>query len=186
MSRVGKLPIKLPAGVNVSIASNVVTVKGPKGTLTQEYNDTVQVEIKDGEIAVTRSGNDKKSRAQHGLYRALFNNMIIGVTQGYTKRLELVGVGYKVDSKGQVIEITVGYSHGVFFIVPKEIEVKTETIKGQNPSITLSGIDKQLLGQIAAKLKSVRGPEPYKGKGIRIIGEYIIRKAGKSSGKGKK
>lgn len=186
MSRVGRKPIIIPNGVTVDITPTEVKVKGPKGQLTQTYNPSIKI-VKEGEmIRFERSSNDKRDRALHGLYRALVNNMIIGVTEGYTKRLELVGVGYKVEAKGQVLEISIGYSHGVYFIVPKEIQVKTETLKGSNPTITLTSIDKQLLGQVAAKIKSIRGPEPYKGKGIRIIGEYIVRKAGKSAGKGKK
>lgn len=186
MSRVGKKPITIPNGVSVDITPTQIKVKGPKGQLVQSYDPSIKVVIQDGSINFLRNSENKRERALHGLYRALVNNMIIGVTEGYTKRLELVGVGYKVDSKGQVLEISIGYSHGVYFIVPKEIQVKTETLKGSNPSITLSSIDKQLLGQVAAKIKSIRGPEPYKGKGIRIIGEYIVRKAGKSAGKGKK
>jgi large subunit ribosomal protein L6 len=186
MSRVGNKPIHIPQGVKVDITPTQIKVKGPKGELVQSYEPTIKIKQEGEQIIFERSSDAKRDRALHGLYRALVNNMVIGVTEGYSKRLELVGVGYKVESKGQVLEISIGYSHGVFFIVPKEIQVKTETVKGSNPSITLTGIDKQLLGQVAAKIKSIRGPEPYKGKGIRIIGEYIVRKAGKSAGKGKK
>ncbi len=186
MSRIGKLPIAIPSGVSITYNDNLVTVKGPLGTLSQVIDPDITLEIDSNNVTLSRATNQKKHKALHGLYRSLISNMTIGVSTGFTKRLELVGVGYKVDNKGQVIEISVGYSHGVFFVVPVELTVKTETVKGQNPAIILTGIDKQLLGQVAAKIKAVRGPEPYKGKGIRIIGEYIIRKAGKSSGKGKK
>jgi large subunit ribosomal protein L6 len=186
MSRVGKKPINIPKGVTVDITPSQIKVKGPKGELVQNYDPAIKIREENGTISFERNSDNKRDRALHGLYRALVNNMIIGVTEGYTKRLELVGVGYKVDSKGQVLEISIGYSHGVYFIVPKEVQVKTETLKGSNPSITLTSNDKQLLGQVAAKIKAIRGPEPYKGKGIRIIGEYIVRKAGKSAGKGKK
>lgn len=186
MSRIGKKPIEIPKGVTVQIQPDIISVKGPKGQLQQSYDNSIKIQQNEGLITFERHSDDKRTRALHGLYRALVQNMITGVTEGYTKRLELVGVGYKVDSKGQVLEITIGYSHGVFFIVPNEVQVKTETVKGQNPAIILTSHDKQLLGQVAAKIKDIRGPEPYKGKGIRIIGEYILRKAGKSAGKGKK
>lgn len=186
MSRVGKKPITIPNGVVVDVTPTQVKVKGPKGQLVQNYDPSIKITVDGGTVKFERFSDNKRERALHGLYRALVNNMIVGVTEGYSKRLELVGVGYKVDAKGQVLEISIGYSHGVYFIVPKEVQVKTETLKGSNPSITLTCIDKQLLGQVAAKIKGIRGPEPYKGKGIRIIGEYIVRKAGKSAGKGKK
>ncbi len=186
MSRVGKKPITIPSGVSIDLTPSQIKVKGPKGELVQNYDSSIKISVQNGTINFERTSDNKKERALHGLYRALVNNMIIGVTEGFSKRLELVGVGYKAESKGQVLELSIGYSHGVYFIVPKEVQVKTETLKGSNPSITLTSIDKQLLGQVAAKIKAIRGPEPYKGKGIRIIGEYIVRKAGKSAGKGKK
>jgi large subunit ribosomal protein L6 len=187
MSRIGKKPISVPSGVTVEIGKdNVITVKGPKGTLKQEVNSSIAVKLEDGTLTFERQSDSKDQRAMHGLYRALVNNMIIGVTTGYKKELELVGVGFKATNNGQVLEMSLGYSHSIFFQIPSEIKVATETLKGKNPIITLEGIDKQLIGQISAKIRSLRKVEPYKGKGVRFVGEQIRRKAGKTSGKGGK
>lgn len=187
MSRIGKKPISVPSGVTVEIGNdNVITVKGPKGTLKQEINPSISVAMEDGQISFDRQSDSKDQRAMHGLYRALVNNMIVGVTTGYKKELELVGVGFKAAHNGQVLEMSLGYSHSIFFQIPSEIKLSTETLKGKNPIITLEGIDKQLIGQISAKIRSLRKVEPYKGKGVRFVGEQIRRKAGKTSGKGGK
>ena len=187
MSRIGKKPISVPSGVTVEIGKdNVITVKGPKGILTQEVNSSIAVTMEEGTITFDRSSDSKDQRALHGLYRALVNNMITGVTSGYKKELELVGVGFKAANNGQVLEMSLGYSHSIFFQIPAEVKLSTETLKGKNPVITLEGIDKQLVGQISAKIRSMRKVEPYKGKGVRFVGEQIRRKAGKTSGKGGK
>lgn len=184
MSRIGKAPITIPSGVEVKIDSNnTVSVKGPKGELNNKIDSDITVKVEDGKVVLDRPTEQKRHRAMHGLYRALINNMIIGVSKGYEKKQELVGVGYKVNNDGQVINFSLGYSHEIFLEVPKEIKVTTLTEKGKNPSITLQSIDKQLLGQVAAKIRSLRKPEPYKGKGIRFEGEQLRRKAGKSAGK---
>lgn len=184
MSRIGKKPIKLPDGVTVTVSKeNVVSVKGPKGTLTQAVDSDIQVLIEDGSIVVKRPTEQKRHKALHGLYRSLISNMVLGVSQGYKKELELVGVGYKATAQGSVLELNLGYSHNIFFGLPNEIAVKAETPKGKNPVVTLEGIDKQLIGQIAAKIKSLRPVEPYKGKGIRFVGEVVRRKAGKTAAK---
>jgi len=183
MSRIGKKPISIPSGLDIKVQDNVVTVKGPKGELKQEFHADLSVSVADGSLTVERPSDKKEHRAMHGLYRALINNMVIGVSEGYKKELELVGVGYKADAKGQVLELNLGFSHLVVVVLPKEISVATETKKGTNPKITLEGIDKQLLGHFASKIRSLRPPEPYKGKGIRYVGEEIRRKAGKTAAK---
>lgn len=183
MSRIGKSPISLPKGVSVTVNNNQIVVKGAKGELTQSLSPNVSIEVNETELQVNRVDESKASRAMHGLYRSLINNMVTGVTEGYTKKLELVGVGYKASNNGNLLDLSLGYSHNIIFELPNELKVSTETLKGQNPTITLEGIDKQLIGQVAAKIRSLRKPEPYKGKGVRYQGEYIRRKAGKSAGK---
>jgi len=184
MSRIGKAPVALPSGVEVNVsADNVVTVKGPKGQLTQKLADSIGLEVADGRIELKRKDETKQTIAYHGLYRSLVNNMITGVSQGYEKKLELVGVGYRASNTGQQLDLALGFSHNLVFFLPKEIQVETETLRGKNPIITLRSNDKQLLGQVCAKLRSFRRPEPYKGKGIRFVGEQIRRKAGKSAAK---
>jgi len=181
MSRIGKAPISLPKGVSVTVNENIVTVKGPKGELKQSIHPDIKVEINEGLLKVTRPSDEKEHRAMHGLYRALINNMVIGVSQGYTRKMELVGVGYRAQSTGQILELSLGYSHTIQFQMPKEIKVEAVTDRKSNPVITLESTDKQLLGQVCAKVRSLREPEPYKGKGIRFVGEVIRRKAGKSA-----
>lgn len=184
MSRIGKKPIDLPAGVTVDVtAHGVVTVKGPKGTLTQDVNPDIKVKVEDAQVVVERPTDSKRHKSLHGLYRSLINNMITGVNDGYKKELELVGVGYKATNQGQVLELSLGYSHSIYMSLPNEISVKTETAKGKNPIVTLEGIDKELIGQVSAKIRSLRKVEPYKGKGIRFVGEKIRRKAGKTAAK---
>ncbi|MCC5939858.1 MAG: 50S ribosomal protein L6 [Lunatimonas sp.] len=184
MSRIGKKPINIPAGVTVDVSKhNEVTVKGPKGTLKQEINPDITVTVEGNQVVVVRPTDSKRHKSLHGLYRSLLNNMVIGVSEGYKKELELVGVGYKATNQGQVLELALGYSHNIFFALPQEISLKTETPKGKNPLITLEGIDKELIGQIAAKIKSFRKVEPFKGKGVRFVGEFVRRKAGKTSAK---
>lgn len=184
MSRVGKLPVKIAKGVDVTVsADNVVTVKGPLGQLTQQVDSSITVEVADGQVSFTRNSDNKQIRAFHGLYRALVNNMVVGVSSGYEKKMELVGVGYRASNKGQELELSLGYSHNMVFRVPDEIQLATETLRGQNPTITLKSFDKELIGLVAAKIRSFRKPEPYKGKGIKFAGEVIRRKAGKSAGK---
>ncbi len=181
MSRIGKLPIHIPAGVSVTIKDNVVTVKGPKGELAQNINPDIQIDITDGVITLTRPSDEKGHRSLHGLYRSLINNMIVGVSQGYVKKMELVGVGYRATSNGQLLELSLGYSHPIVMELPKEIKVEAVTDRKSNPIITLESTDKQLLGQVCAKIRSLRRPEPYNGKGVRFVGEEIRRKAGKSA-----
>ena len=184
MSRVGKKPVVIPAGVTVTVGKdNVITVKGPKGELKQSVDRDIQVELKDGLLNVMRPTEQIRHRAMHGLYRSLLANLVKGVTDGYKKELELVGVGYKAANTGNILDLALGYSHNILFEVPKELKVATETLKGQNPKITLEGTDKQLLGQVAAKLRSLRKPEPYKGKGVKYTDEVVRRKAGKAAGK---
>ena len=184
MSRIGKALIKLPAGVDVKVSQgNVVTVKGPKGELTQQLMDDISLKVEDGNITLDRPTEQKRHKALHGLYRSLVNNMVTGVTIGYKKRQELVGVGFKATTDGNILDLTLGYSHHIYFEIPKELSVKTEQDKGKNPIITLEGIDKQLIGQVAAKIRSLRAPEPYKGKGIKFEGEQLRRKAGKTASK---
>lgn len=183
MSRVGKKPISLPSGVTVEVKNNTVTVKGPKGTLTQPIDPDMTVAVQDGSVVVERPTEQKRHKALHGLSRALINNMVVGVTEGYKKELELVGVGYKASNQGNVLELALGYSHNIFVAVPEEIKVTTDSPKGKAPTVTLEGIDKQLVGQVAAKVKSLRQVEPYKGKGVRFKGEQVRRKAGKTAAK---
>lgn len=183
MSRVGKAPISLPAGVTIDIKGSTVKVKGPKGELTQEIHPDMSVKVEDATITVERPTEQKRHKAMHGLYRALINNMIIGVKDGYKKEMELVGVGYKADAKSNVLELSLGYSHSIFMAMPAEVSVTTDTQKGQNPKVIVEGIDKQLVGAIAAKIRSLRKVEPYKGKGIRFVGEKVRRKAGKTAAK---
>lgn len=181
MSRVGKMPVTIPNGVTVSIdKSNVVTVKGPKGELSQKVDADLKIIVEDGVVTVERPTEQKRHKAMHGLYRALINNMVIGVSEGYSKQLELVGVGYRAANTGQLLELNVGYSHPILFYVPDEVKVDTETAKGKNPTVTLTSIDKELIGQVAAKIRAFRKPEPYKGKGIKFVDEELRRKAGKS------
>jgi len=181
MSRIGKAIITIPAGVTVSEKDGVVTVKGPKGELTQELTDGITLEQQDGVLTFSRPSDSKQHRALHGLYRALINNMIIGTAEGFTKKLELVGVGYRASHSGQKLELALGFSHGIVLELPKEVVIDTLTEKGKNPIITLTSHDKQLLGMVSAKIRSFRKPEPYKGKGVRFVGENVRRKAGKSA-----
>jgi large subunit ribosomal protein L6 len=184
MSRIGKKIITVPAGVSINVTQqNEVVVKGPKGELKQAIDPAIQVKIQDGTLEVTRPSDQINHRAMHGLYRSLISNMVKGVTDGFTRKLELVGVGYKATNQGNILDMALGYSHNIIMEVPKELKVATETLKGSNPMITLEGSDKQLLGQVAAKIRSLRKPEPYKGKGVKYEGEYIRRKAGKAAGK---
>lgn len=183
MSRIGKLPVSLPSGVTVSVDdANVVTVKGPLGTLSQKVDSDFRVEIENNELVLSRPNDEKRIKSLHGLYRALIDNMVVGVSKGYRKDLELVGVGYRAEANGQRLEMNLGYSHDIVFELPQEIKVETKTEKRSNPIITLSSIDKQLIGHVAAKIRSLRPPEPYKGKGIKFVGERLRRKAGKSAG----
>ncbi len=183
MSRIGKNPIELPKGVEISVdKGNIVTVKGPKGTLTERIDPDLEVKIEDGVLTLVRPTEQKRHRSMHGLYRTLIHNMVVGVTDGIVKELELVGVGYRVSNKGNLLELSVGYSHPIMFYVPDELSVFTEMKKGTPPLIRLEGIDKQLIGQVAAKIRSFRKPEPYKGKGIKYKGEVLRRKVGKVAG----
>lgn len=184
MSRIGKQPVTIPSGVTVSVANdNTVTVKGPKGQLKEVLDRDITLEVKDGQVQISRPTDQIRHRALHGLYRSLVANMVQGVTEGYKKELELVGVGFKAANQGNVLDLSLGYSHNILFAVPSELKVATVTEKGQNPRIMLEGIDKQLIGQVAAKLRSLRKPEPYKGKGVRYKDEVVRKKAGKSAGK---
>lgn len=184
MSRIGKKAIKIPDGVTITLGGdNVITVKGKKGELKQAVDRDIKVEIKDGQVSFTRPTDQIRHRAMHGLYRALIANLVKGVTDGYEKKLELIGVGFKASNQGNVLDLSLGYSHNIVFEVPKELKVATQQEKGQNPLVILEGIDKQLLGQVAAKLRSLRKPEPYKGKGVRYVGEVVRKKAGKTAGK---
>jgi len=184
MSRIGKLPINIPAGVTVTVSKeNVITVKGPKGELTQEVNPDITVNVDGSELTVTRPSDEKAHRSLHGLYRSLLNNMVVGVSEGYRKELELVGVGYRASNDGQVLELSLGFTHAIFMELPKEIKLETKSERNKNPLIILESCDKQLVGQVCAKIRSFRKPEPYKGKGIRFVGEVIRRKSGKTAGK---
>ena len=183
MSRIGKKPITIPAGVTVSVKDAVVTVKGPKGTLTQEVDRDIIVEVEGNEVNVKRPTEQIRHRAMHGLYRSLIANLVKGVTEGYKKELELVGVGFKAANTGNVLDLALGYSHNIIFEIPKELSVTTTTENGQNPKIFLESADKQLIGQVAAKIRGLRKPEPYKGKGVRYSDEVVRRKAGKAAGK---
>ena len=182
MSRIGKLPIAIPAGVTVTLKDNVVTVKGPKGELSQYVNPLITVTVEGNEVVVSRGSDEKQERAFHGLYRALINNMVVGVSEGYKAELELVGVGYRVSNTGNVMELALGFTHPIFMVLPAEIKVETKTERNKNPLITLESCDKQLLGAVCAKIRSFRKPEPYKGKGVKFVGEVIRRKSGKSAG----
>ncbi|MGM9804753.1 MAG: 50S ribosomal protein L6 [Muribaculaceae bacterium] len=181
MSRIGKLPIALPAKVDVSIKDGVITVKGPKGELSQKLNPELTVKVEDSHIIVERPNDERQSRAQHGLYRALIHNMVVGVSEGFKKEMELVGVGYRATATGQVLELALGYSHAIYLRLPAEVKVEAKSERNKNPLITLESCDKQLIGQVCAKIRSLRKPEPYKGKGIKFVGEVIRRKSGKSA-----
>ncbi len=183
MSRIGKSPVTIPSGVEVKVDGNIVTVKGPKGELTQDVDSCVQLSIEDGQISFTRESDAPAHRAKHGLYRSLLNNMCIGVSEGFKKELEVVGVGYRANATGQMLELALGYSHPYVIEIPQEIKVSTVSEKGKAPVVILESHDKQLVGQVAAKIRSLRKPEPYKGKGVKYVGEEIRRKAGKSAGK---
>lgn len=187
MSRIGKLPVVIPAGVTVTLKDNVVSVKGPKGEMSQYVDPAISVEVNDGEIVFKENeqlmiDNPKQRHAYHGLYRSLVHNMVVGVSEGYVKKLELVGVGFRASNQGNIIEFSLGYTHNIFLQLPKEIKVETKSERNQNPLIILESCDKQLLGQVCAKIRSFRMPEPYKGKGILFVGEQIRRKSGKSAG----
>lgn len=180
MSRIGKNPVTIPAGVTVDVANGVITVKGKLGQLTQEYSD-VTINVADGQVTVERPSDSKDHRAKHGLYRALIANMITGVSEGFTKELELVGVGYRASNQGQKLDLALGFSHNIILEVAPEIKLETISEKGKNPIIKLTSYDKQLVGQVAAKIRGFRKPEPYKGKGVKFVGEVLRRKAGKSA-----
>jgi large subunit ribosomal protein L6 len=182
MSRIGNLPVSLPSGVSVTISdANVVRVKGPLGELSQAVNKDLKVEVMDSQLLVSRPTDSKNHKSLHGLYRALIANMVEGVSKGYKKELELVGVGYRAEARGQNLELSLGYSHDIILQLPEEVKVETRTERRSNPVITLTCIDKQLIGHVAAKIRSLRPPEPYQGKGIRFVGEQLRRKAGKSA-----
>ena len=181
MSRIGKNPIAIPAGVTVEIKDSIVTVKGKLGQLTQNYTNNVTVKVEEGQVIVERAADSKQERAQHGLYRALINNMIAGVSTGFTKELELVGVGYRASNQGQKLDLALGYSHNIVLEIAPEVTLETISEKGKNPIVKLTSFDKQLLGQVAAKIRGFRKPEPYKGKGVKFVGEVLRRKAGKSA-----
>ena len=183
MSRIGKNPITVPGGVELSIQGNVVSVKGPKGELTQEVDENLGLEFADNVLTLTRPNDEKDMRAKHGLFRALINNMVVGVSEGYSVKLQMVGVGFRAASQGQQLNLSLGYSHPIVFELPAEVKVVAETNKGEAPLVTLTSHDKQLLGMVAAKIRSLRKIEPYKGKGVRFLGEQIRRKAGKTAAK---
>ena len=184
MSRIGKLPISLPKGVEITVNdNNIITVKGSLGTLTQNVDPCIKINVEDNTLILERESDQKRHKAMHGLYRSLIFNMVKGVSEGFKVVQEVIGVGYKAQANGQVLELALGYSHNIFFELPKEIKVETITEKGKNPLIIMTSYDKQLLGQVAAKIRSLRKPEPYKGKGIRFQGEVVRRKAGKAAAK---
>ena len=184
MSRIGKAPINIPAGVEVTISKgNLVTVKGKNATLTQQVNQDLSIDVEEGVLTVKRPTEQKRHKAMHGLYRSLIANMVDGVSTGFKKELELVGVGYRASNQGQLLELTLGYSHPIFFAIPEEVKVTTVSERGQNPKVVLESADKELIGEVAAKIRAFRKPEPYKGKGIRFVGEQIRRKAGKTAAK---
>lgn len=184
MSRIGKQPVVLPKGVTVTVsAENVMTVKGPKGELKQTIDRDIKVDVKEGHLEISRPTDQIRHRALHGLYRSLASNMVKGVTEGYKRQLELIGVGFKASNQGNILDLALGYSHNIIFEIPKELKLATEQNKGENPKITLEGTDKQLIGAVAAKIRSLRKPEPYKGKGVRYVGEVVRKKAGKAAGK---
>jgi large subunit ribosomal protein L6 len=183
MSRIGKLPVEIPAGVTVNVTQdNTVVVKGKLGELSQSVNPEIEIAVEGSQVIIKRPTDQKRHRALHGLYRALINNMVVGVSLGYEKKMELIGVGYRAESQGQLIDLVLGYSHHIFLELPKEVKVEAVTDKRSNPIITLKSCDKQLIGQVAAKIRSFRAPEPYKGKGVKFVGEVLRRKAGKSAG----
>ncbi|MDP4184571.1 MAG: 50S ribosomal protein L6 [Bacteroidota bacterium] len=183
MSRIGKLPIEIPAGVKVTVSdANLVTVKGPKGELSQLVDRDIKVAVEENVLHVTRPTDQQRHRSLHGLYRSLINNMVVGVSNGYEVKMELVGVGYRAEAQGQVVDLVLGYSHHTYLQLPNEVKIETVTDKRSNPIITLRSCDKQLIGQVSAKIRSLRKPEPYKGKGIKFVGEQLRRKAGKSAG----
>jgi len=184
MSRIGKKIINVPAGVTVEVSpANLVTVKGPKGTLSQQVDVDITLEQEGNVLTVKRPTEQKRHKALHGLYRSLVNNMVVGVSEGFKKEMEIIGVGYKAANQGNILELNLGYSHAIFMAIPSELKVATAMEKGKNPMVVLEGIDKQLIGQVAAKIKSLRPVEPYKGKGVRFVGEQVRRKAGKTGGK---
>ncbi len=183
MSRIGKLPITVPAKVTIDQKDSIVTVKGPKGELSQYVNPAITIEVKDGSLTVSRPDDSKENRALHGLYRSLINNMVVGVSEGYKKELELVGVGYRVTNTGNLLDFSLGYTHNIYLQLPQEIKVETKSERNKNPLVILESADKQLIGQVCAKIRSFRKIEPYKGKGIRFVGEIVRRKSGKSAGK---
>jgi len=183
MSRIGKAPVTIAKSVEVSFDGGVVKVKGPKGELTQEIDPAISMEIAGDQVTFSRTSDLRDIRSKHGLYRSLINNMIMGVSTGWTRDLEMIGVGYRCKAVGQQLELTLGFSHPIIFELPKEIKVTAKAEKGENPSIKLECFDKQLLGQVAAKIRSLRAPEPYKGKGVRYVGEFVRKKAGKSAAK---
>jgi large subunit ribosomal protein L6 len=182
MSRIGILPIDLPSGVTVTVSdTNEVKVKGPKGEISQQVDPEIKVKIKENQVIVERPSDEKRHKSLHGLYRSLVNNMVVGVSEGYTLKQELVGVGYRAEAKGQVLEMSLGFSHDIHFLIPEEVKVEAVQERRQNPIITLTSVNKQLIGEVAAKIRSLRPPEPYKGKGIKFVGEQLRRKAGKSA-----
>ena len=183
MSRIGKKPIDIPSGVTVKVDDNLVTVTGAKGTLSRQIDTEFNLTVEDASLSVERPTEQKRHKALHGLYRSLINNMVEGVSTGYKKEMELVGVGYKANAQGNVLELNLGYSHNIYVQIPQEVKVSAETAKGKNPIVTLESIDKELIGDVAAKIRSLRKVEPYKGKGIRFVGEQIRRKAGKTAAK---
>jgi large subunit ribosomal protein L6 len=184
MSRIGKKPVAIPSGITVTVgADNTITVKGPKGELKQAIDRDIKVEVKDGKIEISRPTDQIRHRALHGLYRSLLSNMVKGVSEGYKRQLELIGVGFKASNQGNLLDLALGYSHNIIFEIPKELKLATAQEKGENPKIMLEGTDKQLLGQVAAKIRGLRKPEPYKGKGVRYTGEVVRKKAGKAAGK---
>jgi large subunit ribosomal protein L6 len=184
MSRIGKKPVQIPSGVTITVGKdNVVSVKGPKGELKQNIDRDITVEVADNVVTFSRPTDQIRHRAMHGLYRSLIDNMVKGVTEGFKKELELVGVGYKAANQGNILDLSLGYSHNILFEIPKELKITTAQEKGKNPTISLESLDKQLLGQVCAKIRSLRKPEPYKGKGVKFVGEVLRRKAGKSAGK---
>jgi large subunit ribosomal protein L6 len=184
MSRIGKKPVIVPNGITVSVgADNVITVKGPKGELKQSIDRDIKVEVKENQIYISRPTDQIRHRALHGLYRSLLSNMVKGVTEGYKRQLELIGVGFKASNQGNLLDLALGFSHNIIFEIPKELKLATAQEKGENPKIMLEGTDKQLIGQVAAKIRGLRKPEPYKGKGVRYTGEIVRKKAGKAAGK---
>jgi large subunit ribosomal protein L6 len=183
MSRIGKLPIQIPSGVTITQKDGIVIVKGPKGELSQAVNPDIEVNVNDGVLTVKRPTDERTHRALHGLYRALINNMVVGVSDGYKRELELVGVGYRASNTGQLLELSLGYTHNIYLELPEEVKIETKSERNKNPLIILESADKQLLGQVCAKIRSFRKPEPYKGKGVKFAGEAIRRKSGKSAAK---